>query len=97
MKLTNYKTVLKNNLKNAKFRSEYEALEKEFSIAREVLNLRKKRNLTQRELADLIGTSQPAIARLESGSYENISLSFLKKVASALGAEAEVHLIEKSA
>lgn len=97
MKLKNYKTILKNNLKDSKFKSEYLFLEKEFSIAREVLDLRKKRNLTQKELATLIGTSQPAIARLESGNYENISLSFLKKVAAALGAEAEVHLIEKSA
>jgi len=97
MKLRKYKSVLKENLKEQKFKEEYNKLEKDFSIAREVLELRKKRNMTQLELAKLIGTSQPAIARLESGNYENLSLSFLKKVASALGAEAEVHFTEKSA
>jgi len=97
MKLHSFKKELKKSLKNPKFKAEYEALEKEFSIAKEILDLRKKRNLTQKQLADLIGTSQPAIARLESGTYTNVSLSFLRKVANALGAEAEVHLIVKSA
>jgi len=96
MKLASYKTALKNSLKDKKFKSEYDALGKEFSIAKEVIQLRKKRHLTQKQLAELIGTSQPAIARLESGTYDNISLSFIRKVASALGAEAEVHLIENS-
>ncbi|MES0490978.1 MAG: helix-turn-helix transcriptional regulator [Leptospirales bacterium] len=97
MKLNNYKKIRKKNLKDEKLKKQYEGLEKDFSVAREVLELRKKRDLTQKELADIIGTSQPAIARLESGTYENISLSFLRKVASALGAETEIHLIEKRA
>lgn len=97
MKLTHYKKALKKNLKDPEFKDEYQLLEKEFSIAQEILRLRKKRNLTQKELAELIGSSQPAIARLESGTYTNVSLSFLRKVASALGAETEIHLIEKGA
>ena len=54
--------------------------------------LRKTKNLTQKELAKLAGTSQPAIARLESGNYKNLSLSFIRKVAEALGAIPEIHL-----
>ena len=97
MKLHNFQKELKKSMQNPEFKAEYEALIKEFAIAKEILDLRKKRNLTQKQLADLIGTSQPAIARLESGTYTNVSLSFLRKVANALGAEAEVHLVEKSA
>ena len=97
MKTINYKTALKKNLKDKEFKSEYDAFEEEFNIAKEIIQLRKKRNLTQKDLANLIGSSQPAIARLESGNYKNISFSFLRKVASALGAEAEIHLREKSA
>ena len=72
-------------MKNPKYKTAYEALEDEFTVAKDVIKLRMKANLTQKQLAQKIGTSQPAIARLESGSYTNVSLSFLKRVASALG------------
>ncbi|MDH5719169.1 MAG: helix-turn-helix domain-containing protein [Spirochaetia bacterium] len=94
MKLHKYSKVLKDNLKDRKFKEEFDKLDEEFTISREVLNLRKKKNMTQKELASLIGTSQPAIARLESGNYKNVSLPFIRKVANALGAKAEIHLIE---
>jgi transcriptional regulator with XRE-family HTH domain len=47
--------------------------------------------MTQKELAEIVGTSQPAIARLESGKYNNISLSFLRKIGKALDVEPEIH------
>jgi len=59
---------------DAAFRQEYETLEKEYSLAKDVIALRLEKNLTQKELADLIGSSQPSIARLESGTYNNVSL-----------------------
>ncbi|MFA5519483.1 MAG: helix-turn-helix transcriptional regulator [Spirochaetota bacterium] len=43
-------------------------------------------------MAEKVGTSQPAIARLESGNYKNISLAFLKRVAFALGTTPEIKL-----
>ncbi len=64
------------------------ALEPAYQIAR----LRILRGLTQEELASMIGTKQPSIASLESGSTEP-SLSFLRKVAAALGARVEVRIV----
>ena len=96
MKTVKYQELLRKNLKDSSFRKEYDALEKEFILAREVIELRSKRNLTQRQLAELMGTSQPAIARLESGNYRNVSLSFLRRLAEALGAVTEVHLRTKT-
>ena len=40
--------------------------------------------MTQKQLAEKVGTKQSSIARLESGNY-NPSLQFLQKVANALG------------
>jgi len=48
--------------------------------------------LTQTQLAELVGTRQPSIARLENGSSVP-SISFLKKVAAALDARIEVKLV----
>ncbi len=91
LKTINSESLLKKQLKNKKFREEYEALEKEFEIAKEIIKLRKEAHLTQKQLAEKAGTSQPAIARLESGEYKNLSLSFLRKVGEVLGAVPEVH------
>jgi len=91
MKMVDSNVLLKNKMKNKAFAKEYTALEKEFELAREVIALRVKAKLTQSQLAKLAGTSQPAIARLESGSYTNLNLSFLRKIGDALGVYPQVH------
>jgi predicted transcriptional regulator len=91
IKTINSKEFLKKQLTNKEFKKEYIALEDEFNIAKEILKLRKDANLTQKQLAILAKTSQPAIARLESGNYENLSLSFLRKIGKALDAIPEIH------
>ena len=97
MKKTTFEAFRKEQLKDADVRKEYEDLEPEFELAREVISLRKALNLTQKQLAEQMGTSQPAIARLESGNYRNVSLSFLRRLADALGATPEVHLRKRGA
>ena len=56
-----------------------------------IKRLRTELGMTQKQLAEKAGTSQPAIARLESGAYENLSLSSLRKIGKALGAKPEIH------
>ena len=97
MKQTRYEDLLKQQLKNPKIRKEYEALGGEFGLAKEIIELRIRNKLTQKQLAQQIGTSQPSIARLESGNYHNLSLSFLRRIAEALGAVPEIHLRRKGA
>jgi DNA-binding Xre family transcriptional regulator len=86
-----FENLLEKKLKDKSFREEYEKLEKEFALAEEVIRLRLEKNMTQAELAQKAGTSQPAIARLESGKYNNISLSFLRKIGKVLNVEPEIH------
>ena len=50
-----------------------------------LLQMREKAGMTQAQLARIIGTAQPAIARIESGEYERVSLTTLIKIAHALG------------
>ena len=54
-------------LANPKVKAEYDALAPEFEIAAELLRARLRAGLSQAELAERMGTSQSAIARLESG------------------------------
>jgi predicted transcriptional regulator len=54
-------------LADPEVKREYEALEAEFAIASELIRARLRAGLSQAELAERMGTSQSAIARLESG------------------------------
>jgi ribosome-binding protein aMBF1 (putative translation factor) len=54
-------------------------------VAQMIYKARKQAGLTQAQLADKIGTSQPVIARLEDADYEGHSLSMLVKIGEALG------------
>ena len=54
------------------------------SVARMVYDARMNAGLTQRALADLIGTKQPVIARLEDADYQGHSLTMLNRIARAL-------------
>jgi len=85
MKSYEFDELLAQKLTIPEFRKEWEAQNEEFEVSKEVLRLRIKAGLTQNELAKKAHTSQPAIARLESGNYRNVSLSFLRKVGGALG------------
>ena len=73
IKSYNFDTVLEKELKSKDFKEAYDFYSEEFSLAKEIIKLRKTNNLTQKELAEKVGTSQPAIARLESGNYKNVS------------------------
>ena len=90
MKVHDYDEMLKEEIKDPAFRKEYNELEEEFEVAKQVIGLRIKKGLTQKELAEKVNTSQSCIARLESGTYKNLSLSFLRRVGEALGVQPHV-------
>jgi len=60
----------------------------------QVARLRILRGLTQSKLAEMVGTHQPSIARLENGSRIP-SLSFLERIAKALDAHIELHILPR--
>ncbi len=62
-------------------------------IATEIHELREKRGLSQRELAERLGTTQSAVARLEAGNVSP-SLPTLDRVAEALGVELVVSFVD---
>lgn len=70
-------------LKDPEFKAEYDALESEYELIRQIISARTEKKMTQKQLAEKIGTKQSNIARLESGNY-NPSFQFLQKVAGAL-------------
>lgn len=62
-------------------------------VASLIFEARTAAGLTQEQLATLVGTKQPAIARLEDADYEGHSLSMLARIASALGRKLEIDFV----
>lgn len=81
-------------LKDKKIKLAYNALESEFALIEILIQKRIEKGLTQKQIAEKIGTRQSAISRLESGSY-NHTISFLKKIADALDARLKLSLTNK--
>lgn len=65
-------------------KKEYDRLTPRYAIISQLISARTKRGMTQKQIAEKMGTKQSAIARLESGN-SNPSISFLEKAASVMG------------
>jgi ribosome-binding protein aMBF1 (putative translation factor) len=72
------------------YRDAYEALADEFDVAAVVIQARIRAGLTQAQLAERIGTQQPAIARIEGGHLP--STSTLRRIAAATGSRLRIVL-----
>ena len=84
-------------LKNSAVKAEVDKLNREeFAILDEILAARKESGLTQAQIAKLMGTQAPAVARLESSlatGKHSPSLNTLRKYAAAVGKKIELHLV----
>ncbi len=77
---------------------EYDRLAEEFAFLDEVLKARAAAGLTQAEVAERIGTTQSAVARLESADAKHSpSLTTLRRYAAALGCKLQVRLVREPA
>jgi len=90
---SNFDRYLQRKLQDAKFRDRFEAADQAWDIALQLTALRQARGLTQKQVADLLGTKQQAIARLEDPAYTGHSLSMVRKYVEALGATLDVTII----
>ena len=66
-------------------------------VAMLIYQVRTEAHLSQAELAKLVGSSQPNIARLEGADYDGHSLSMLQKIAEALGKRIEIQMVDSQA
>jgi transcriptional regulator with XRE-family HTH domain len=76
-------------------RFEYDQLADEFAFLDEILKARSESGLSQAEVAARIGTTQSAVARLESAeSGHSPSIATLQRYASAIGYKVQVRLVK---
>jgi len=83
-------------LARADVKAEYDRMEEEFALLDEFWKVRAAAGVTQAEVAERIGTTQSAIARLESGKGQRSpSLATLRRYARALGYRLEFRLVKE--
>ncbi len=62
-------------------------------VSQLIYKARTRAHLTQKQLADLIGSDQAVISRLEDADYEGHSLTMLRRIAEALGKRLEIRFV----
>jgi predicted XRE-type DNA-binding protein len=78
---------------DARLREQVEVRLNELRLEQQLAALREARGLSQRQVARLVGVSQPAIAKLESGAVKNIQLKTLVRMVTALGGRLQVEVV----
>ncbi|MDD4566022.1 MAG: helix-turn-helix transcriptional regulator [Eubacteriales bacterium] len=79
----NFRETLQEQMQDPEFKMEWEDLEPEFQIIRALIEARKAKNLTQKQLAEITGIDQGDISKLENGNA-NPSLRTLQRLASGM-------------
>jgi ribosome-binding protein aMBF1 (putative translation factor) len=67
-----------------------EEVDIEYRVARDLQSARKRKQLTQAELAERMGTTQSVVSRVEKGS--NVSIETLARYAAACGARLNIKI-----
>lgn len=74
-------------------RDYYEQALFDTEVASMIYDLRCKAGISQRALAEKIGTTASVICRLEDADYEGHSLAMLRRIAAALGKRVEIRFV----
>lgn len=92
-----HEALKKQALKDPGVRREYDALEEEFALLRELLKARAQANKTQADVAKVMKTSTSVVGRLEvGGGKHSPTVDTLRRYAQAVDCELKIKLIPKN-
>lgn len=88
---TNLNNYLKKQLRNKTFKKEWEASESQYQLVRQLISLRLKSKMSQKDMAKKAQTTQAVISRIET-MILSPTLRMIDKLATALGKKVVVGL-----
>lgn len=71
---------------------EIAALVDQMMVEDQLTALRLKRGISQSALAELMGVTQPLVARIEAGGVKNLTLATIARTAAALGGRIQLKI-----
>ncbi|MDO5151271.1 MAG: helix-turn-helix transcriptional regulator [Oscillospiraceae bacterium] len=83
---------LDEQMKDSEFKAEFDALEPEFAIIQAMIDARKLRGITQKELSEKTGIAQGDISKLENGNG-NPSIRTLQRLAAAMDMSLKIEFV----
>jgi len=92
-KVRTFRSRLREDLKDTEFKKHYQEERQALRLAVKIAKLREKKGLSQQQMAKLMGTSQQAVSRIESGEYEGFTLKTLEKIAEATGTKVKIEFV----
>lgn len=92
---TNYDQNKEKLMRDPEFRKAYTELDPLYEPIRAIVKYRIEQGISQKELADKIGTKQSSISRFES-TAQMPSFSFIRKIVDALDLELEFRVRPKA-
>ncbi len=84
---------LREELKEPGFAQGFAEANEAWDMVIDLVKLREAKGLTQAQLAEMVGTKQQNIARIENPAYDGHSLKLLRRVAGALGMVVRVQFV----
>ncbi len=90
--MNDFRKNLDKKLKDPERKAKWDPNAPEYQLIRELLTARKRKNMTQKDLAEATGITQPDISRLENGRG-NPSLRTLNVLAKGLGMKLKVEFV----
>ena len=90
MNKTNFDRYLEEQLQDPVFAAHFTQAGEAWEVSLQIATLRHEAGLSQKELANLLGTSQQQVSRLESAGYEGHSVRMLRRVAEVLNSRLRV-------
>lgn len=90
--MTKFNDFLSEQLKDPEIKAEYDALEPEFAIIQAMINARKMKGITQKELSERTGIAQGDISKLENGNG-NPSIKTLQRLATAMDMSLKIEFV----
>jgi len=88
----NVQEYLDEQLKDPGFKVEWEKLEPEYQLMREIIKARKEKHLNQKQLAAKADTTQAKISKIEAG-LSNPTIQTMNKIATAFGKKLQIRFV----
>lgn len=93
--MTKFNDFLNEQLQDPEMEAEYDALEPGFAIIQAMIDARKAKGITQKELSERTGIAQGDISKLENGNG-NPSVRTLQRLANAMGMTLKIEFVPKT-
>ena len=90
--MSKFRDYFDEQMKDPDFKAEFDALEPEFAIIQTMIDARKLRGITQKELSEKTGIAQGDISKLENGNG-NPSIRTLQRLAAVMDMSLKIEFI----